>query len=71
MAQISFQEAYNVVSILGFLICMYKLYKLENTIKHITTNHVLSSLTTMIIIKKLEDKGIIDSSELNMEQNEQ
>jgi hypothetical protein len=71
MAQISLQEAYNMLSIIGFLICMYKLYKLESTLKHVTTNQILSSVTTMIVIKKLEDKGLIDSLDINLEQNEQ
>jgi hypothetical protein len=50
---------------------MYKLYKLENALKHVTTNQILSSVTTMIVIKKLEDKGLIDSLDIKIEQNEQ
>jgi hypothetical protein len=50
---------------------MYKLYRLENALKHVTTNQILSSVTTMIVIKKLEDKGLIDSLDIKIEQNEQ
>jgi hypothetical protein len=71
MVQISLQEAYNILSIIGFFICMYKLYKLENALKHVTTNQILSSVTTMIVIKKLEDKGLIDGLDIKIEQNEQ
>jgi hypothetical protein len=71
MAQITLQEAYNVLSVTGFFICMYKLYRLENALKHVTTNQILSSVTTMIVIKKLEDKGLIDSLDIKIEQNEQ
>lgn len=71
MAQISLQEAYNMLSIIGFLICMYKIYKLESTLKHITTNQLLSSITTMIVINELKDKGLIDDLDTKLKQNEQ
>ena len=67
MIQINFQEAYNIVSILGFLICMYKIYKLENAIKHVTTNQLLASMATIMMTKELKEKGLIGDLDIDIQ----
>lgn len=64
---INLQEAYNIVSVIGFGICMYKIYKLEVLIEVMKTNQLLSAMTSFAITKTLKDKGIIDDNELGIE----
>ena len=71
MTQITFQEAFNMLSIFGFAVCMYKIYKLESTIKQITTNQLLNTMASYLITKELKEKGIIGDLdiEIKMEDN--
>jgi hypothetical protein len=64
---INFQEAYNIVSVIGFGICMYKIHKLEILIELMKTNQILSAMASFAITKTLKDKGIIDENELSIE----
>lgn len=64
---ISLQEAYNILSVIGFGICMYKIHKLEILIEIMKTNQLLSAMANFAITKKLKDKGIIDENELDIE----
>lgn len=66
MLQINLQEAYNIVSILGFLICMYKIYKLESAMKHVTTNQLLASMATIMMTKELKEKGLIGDLDIEV-----
>lgn len=67
MTQITLQEAYNVLSVTGFFICMYKIYKLENALKHITTNQLLASMATVIMTKELKEKGLIGDLDIDIQ----
>jgi hypothetical protein len=64
---ISLQEAYNILSVIGFGICMYKIHKLEILIEIMKTNQLLSAMANFAITKTLKDKGIIDENELSIE----
>lgn len=64
---ISLQEAYNVLSIVGFGICMYKIYKLETLVEVMKTNQLLSAMASFAITKILKEKGIIEENELDIE----
>ena len=64
---ISLQEAYNIVSVIGFGICMYKIHKLEILVELMKTNQILSAMANFAITKTLKDKGIIDENELSVE----
>jgi hypothetical protein len=64
---ISLQEAYNIVSVIGFGICMYKIHKLEILIELMKTNQLLSAMASFAITKTLKEKGIIDENELSIE----
>jgi hypothetical protein len=64
---ISLQEAYNILSVVGFGICMYKIYKLEVLIEVMKTNQLLSAMASFAITKTLKEKGIIDENELSIE----
>ena len=63
---ISLQEAYNIVSVIGFGICMYKIHKLEILVELMKTNQILSAMANFAITKTLKDKGIIDENELSV-----
>jgi len=65
------QEAYNIASLFGFGICMYKIYKLEVMIEIIKTNQLLGALTSLALTKTLKDKNIIGENELEMEIKEE
>lgn len=69
---ITLQEAYNMLSILGFSICMYKIYKLESAMTQVTTNQLINTLSTYIITKKLKENGILEDidTEIKIGQNE-
>jgi hypothetical protein len=64
---INLQEAYNILSIIGFGVCMYKIYKLEILVGVMKTNQLLSAMASFAITKTLKDKGIIDENELDIE----
>jgi hypothetical protein len=64
---INLQEAYNILSVIGFGICMYKIHKLEILIEVIKTNQLLNTLASFAITKTLKDKGIIEDNELDVE----
>lgn len=70
MIQFSLQNVYNVVSLLGFLICMYKISKLKEQIELLTVNSVLNSMNSTILNKLLTEKGILTNEDMNKEFNE-
>ena len=64
MIEINLQSAYNIASLFGFGICMYKIYKLEIIIELLKTNQLLSAMTNFVLTKTLKDKGVIGEDEL-------
>jgi hypothetical protein len=64
MVEINLQSAYNIASLFGFGICMYKIYKLEIIIELLKTNQLLSAMTNFVLTKTLKDKGVIGEDEL-------
>jgi hypothetical protein len=67
---ISLQEAYNIVSVIGFGICMYKIHKLEILIELMKTNQLLSAMASFAITKTLKEKGIIDELSIEVKKEE-
>ena len=65
--QFDLQTAYNVVSTFGFLICMYKLNKLEKEINQLRNNQFVHTVTNLVMAKKLQEKGIIDDTDMSIE----
>lgn len=65
MIQFSLQNAYNIVSLIGFLICMYKISKLQAQIDMLTINSVLNSMNSTILNKILKDKGVITEEDMH------
>ena len=61
--QFDLQTAYNV----GFLICMYKLNKLEKEINQLRNNQFVHTVTNLVMAKKLQEKGIIDDTDMSIE----
>ena len=64
---IDLQTAYNIASVLGFVICMYKINKLENIVVILQANAVVATLTIMALNKTLKNKDIIQDSDLDIE----
>jgi hypothetical protein len=60
------QTAYNAVSGLGFVICMYKIYKLENAIETLQTNALVNSITSFLITKTLKERNILSDEDMNV-----
>lgn len=69
MIQFSLQNVYNIVSLLGFLICMYKISKLKEQIELLTVNSVLNSMNSTILNKLLKEKGVLTDDDMNKEFN--
>ena len=65
--QFDLQTAYNIVSTFGFLICMYKLNKLEKEINQLRNNQFVHTVTNLVMAKKLQEKGIIDDTDMSIE----
>lgn len=65
--EINLQEAYNILSAVGFGICMYKIYKLEQIINLLKTNQFLSSMANLAVVKVLKEKEIIGDKDLEIE----
>lgn len=61
------QTAYNVVSGLGFVICMYKIGKLENAIGVLQANALVTTLTTLVLTKALKNKGVIEDQDMELD----
>ena len=61
------QTAYNVVSGLGFVICMYKISKLENAIGVLQANALVTTLTTLVLTKTLKNKGVIEDQDMELD----
>jgi len=59
------QTAYNVASGLGFVICMYKINKLENDNDALKTNALITTLTSLMLTKALKSKGIIEEDDMD------
>lgn len=60
MIQINLQELYNITSVLGFGICMFKIYKLEQAIKKLKNNQFIQEIASISIVKQLIEKKIIE-----------
>jgi len=60
------QTAYNVVSGLGFVICMYKINKLENDIDLLRSNALVTTLTSLVLTKALKNKGVIEDNDMDL-----
>jgi hypothetical protein len=67
MIEMGLQEIYNILSIVGFGFCMYKIHRMEVIIELLKTNQLLSALTNFALTKTLKDKGLIENSELEIE----
>jgi hypothetical protein len=66
MIEIGLQELYNIISVVGFGFCMYKIRKLETVVEVMKTNQLLSAMTSFAITKTLKDKGLIDEIDENI-----
>jgi hypothetical protein len=60
------QTAYNVVSGLGFIICMYKINKLESDIDLLRSNALVTTLTSLMLTKALKTKGVIEDNDMDL-----
>jgi hypothetical protein len=60
------QTAYNVVSGLGFVICMYKINKLESNIDLLRSNALVTTLTSLMLTKALKTKGVIEDNDMDL-----
>jgi len=60
------QTAYNVISGLGFVICMYKINKLENDIDLLRSNALVTTLTSLVLTKALKNKGVIEDNDMDL-----
>jgi hypothetical protein len=60
------QTAYNVVSGLGFVICMYKINKLESNIDLLRSNALVTTLTSLMLTKALKTKGVIEDNDMDI-----
>jgi hypothetical protein len=60
------QTAYNVVSGLGFVICMYKINKLESDIDVLRANALVTTLTSLMLTKTLKTKGVIEDNDMDL-----
>jgi hypothetical protein len=67
MIEMSLQELYNILSIVGFGFCMYKIHKMEVMIELLKTNQLLGAMTSFALTKTLKNKGVIGEEELEME----
>jgi hypothetical protein len=67
MIEMSLQELYNILSIVGFGFCMYKIHKMEVMIELLKTNQLLGAMTSFALTKTLKNKGVIGDEELEME----
>jgi hypothetical protein len=64
---INLHDAFNILSAFGFLICMYKLNKLEKEINQLKNNQFIHTVTNLVMAKKLQEKGIIDDNDMTIE----
>jgi hypothetical protein len=64
MIEIKLQELYNIVSVIGFGFCMYKIRKLEAVIEIMKDNQLVASIINFTLTKTLKDKGILTGDEL-------
>ena len=64
MVEISLQELYNIVSVIGFGFCMYKIRKMELLIEIMKNNQLMASIINFTLTKTLKDKGILTGDEL-------
>ena len=67
MMQFDLQTTYNVVISFGFLICMYKLYKVEKELDQLKTNQFIHTMTSFVMARKLKEKGIIGENDIAIE----
>jgi hypothetical protein len=65
--QFDLQTAYNVVVSFGFLICMYKLSKLERELNQLKNHQFIHTVTSFVMARKLKEKGIMDEDEIAVE----
>lgn len=71
MIEISLQELYNIISVIGFGFCMYKIRKMETLIDVMKSNQLVSSMINFAVTKALKDKGILEGTELDIELNKE
>ena len=64
MIEIGLQELYNIVSVVGFGFCMYKIHKLEAVIEIMKSNQLVTSMINFTLTKTLKDKGILTGEEI-------
>ncbi len=64
MIEIGLQELYNIISVVGFGFCMYKIRKLEAVVEVMKSNQLVASLINFTITKTLKDKGILTGDEM-------
>lgn len=64
---INLHDAFNILSAFGFLICMYKLNKLEKELTQLRSNQFVHTVTSFVMAKKLHEKGIIDDTDMSIE----
>ena len=64
MIEISLQELYNIISVIGFGFCMYKIRKMELLIEIMKNNQLMASIINFTLTKTLKDKGILTGDEL-------
>jgi hypothetical protein len=64
MIEIGLQELYNIISVVGFGFCMYKIRKLEAVVEVMKSNQFVASVINFTITKTLKDKGILTGDEL-------
>ena len=65
--QFDLQTAYNVVISSGFLICMYKLHKVEGELGQLRNNQFIHTITSFVMARKLKEKGIIGDDDIAIE----
>jgi hypothetical protein len=64
MIEIGLQELYNIISVVGFGFCMYKIRKLEAVVEVMKSNQLVASIINFTITKTLKDKGILTGEEI-------
>jgi len=64
MIEIGLQELYNIISVVGFGFCMYKIRKLEAVVEVMKNNQFVASVINFTLTKTLKDKGILNGDEV-------
>ena len=61
---INLQTIYNIVSLLGFAICIYKIQKIEYKLSILQLSSVINSMATHSLLNTLKNKEIIEDKDL-------